>query len=145
MSENEQKKLNAEVKAARLKKAKLKSQVKAASKSENQAPKKEEVHISPLKTNPPEEEPEKDDETAPSAVTVLEIEGGMRLEVSPDKLCAYLFKTNEFDPDITVEEVYAILAGNMIQYGIADQQMIEGFIRSSGFKKNGFQLPKENP
>ncbi|MCF6248440.1 MAG: FapA family protein [Desulfobacula sp.] len=68
------------------------------------------------------------------------IQGGMVLEIDENAFAAYLRKTEKFNDTVTVEDIFAILTGRMIQYGIVVDQMIEGFINSSGFRTNRFKV-----
>ncbi len=70
------------------------------------------------------------------------IAGGIKLEITKDFMAAFLTKTDDFDDNITVTEVKEALFENGILLGIADDKMIEGFIRSSGFKTKSFQVAK---
>lgn len=68
------------------------------------------------------------------------IEGGMILEIEDEGMSAYLRKTDTFDDNLIEEDIYAILLTKSIQFGLADEAAVNGFINSSGFKKNQFKV-----
>ncbi len=86
------------------------------------------------------------DDTTPDPTTTAvqedtEIfEGGIKLTIPLDFQSAYLLKTDEFDPDIPVEDIKAILDQKYIIFGIVDDSLIQGFIRSSGFRDKPFRI-----
>ncbi len=90
--------------------------------------------------DPDTEKPKTSEDEKLEADASIEVEGGMILEIEANGLAAYLKKTDQFDDTITVEDIYAILAGHRIQFGLANEKMIEGFINSSGFKSNTFKI-----
>ena len=68
------------------------------------------------------------------------IEGGMKLEILNDFMAAFLTKTDEFDQQITVTQVKQVLFDKDIVEGIVADEMIIGFITSSGFKTKAFKV-----
>lgn len=71
--------------------------------------------------------------------------GGILLKVNADKMSAYLKKTKEFDDTITADDIRAILLNNHIQYGVESDELIEGFINSSGFEQKPFKITSGKP
>lgn len=70
------------------------------------------------------------------------IEGGLKLEVASDYMAAYLTKTKHFDTGITATQIKETLFEKGILLGVVGDDMIEGFIRSSGFKTKSFRVAK---
>jgi uncharacterized protein (DUF342 family) len=70
------------------------------------------------------------------------IDGGIKLEISKDFMAAFLSKTDYFDDTVTVDAVKTALYEKGIVAGLAEDKMIEGFIRSSGFKTKSFRVAK---
>ena len=68
------------------------------------------------------------------------LEGGMKLEILNDFMAAFLTKTDEFDQQITVTQVKQVLFDKDIVEGIVADEMIIGFITSSGFKTKAFKV-----
>ncbi len=68
------------------------------------------------------------------------IEGGIKLEIFNDFMAALLTKTDDFDQKITVTQVKQALFDKDIVAGIVADEMIEGFITSSGFKAKAFKI-----
>lgn len=102
-----------------------------------------------LKPVPVEDLPEKSkietDGNGRDAGNLLEaeiIEGGIKLEISRDSMAAFLSKTDYFDDTVTVDGVKTALYEKGIVAGLAEDKMIEGFIRSSGFKTKSFRVAK---
>ena len=83
----------------------------------------------------PEPEPIKNYSNEPET-----IEGGMILEIEDGGMSAYLRKTDTFDDNLIEEDIYAILLTKSIQFGLADEEAVQGFIKSSGFKNNRFKV-----
>ena len=78
-------------------------------------------------------------------VTLLEpeiISGGVRLQVSSDFMSAFLTKTENFNEDILASDIKDELFDRGIVSGIVDDEMIEGFIQSTGFKTQSFRVAK---
>lgn len=70
------------------------------------------------------------------------IAGGTKLEISKDFMGAFLSKTDHFDNNITLTEIKEALLDKGIVLGIVVDEMIEGFINSSGFKTKLFRVAK---
>ncbi len=68
------------------------------------------------------------------------IEGGMALDIEDGGMTAYLRKTDTFDSNLTIDDIYSILLTKSIQYGLASDDAINGFINSSGFRTNRFKV-----
>ena len=68
------------------------------------------------------------------------IEGGIKLEIFNDFMAAFLTKTDAFDQKLTVAQVKQALFDKDIVAGIVADEMIEGFITSSGFKAKAFKV-----
>ena len=84
-------------------------------------------------------------ESGEAAVGLLEpeiIDGGIKLEISRDFMGAFLSKTEQFDENITLTGIKEALFDKGIVLGIVNDEMIEGFIRSSGFKTKSFRVAK---
>ncbi len=81
----------------------------------------------------------------PQEVTLLEpeiISGGIQLQISSDFMSAFLTKTAQFDENILVSDIKEDLLDRGIVSGIVAEEMIEGFIQSSGFKTQSFRVAK---
>lgn len=77
--------------------------------------------------------------------TLLEPEGvvgGCQLQVSSDFMAAFLSKTDAFDDLIAASDIKEDLFDKGIVSGIVGDEMIDGFIRSSGFKTQAFRVAK---
>ncbi len=68
------------------------------------------------------------------------ITGGIKLEVAKNFMTAFFTKTVSFDENITVEQVKEALFDKGIVSGIVVDEMIQGFISSSGFKTKAFKI-----
>jgi len=68
------------------------------------------------------------------------IAGGIMLEVSKDYMTAFFTKTDSFDQDITLEQIKEALIDKNIVSGVVVDEMIQGFISSSGFKSKAFKI-----
>jgi len=73
------------------------------------------------------------------------IEGGITLVISKDFMAAFFLKTDQFDRNVTLQEIKAALFDKGIVLGIVVDEMIEGFINSSGFKSKPFRIAKGVP
>lgn len=73
------------------------------------------------------------------------IDGGIKLEITKDFMAAFLSKTDYFDDTVTLDAVKTALFEKGIVAGLAEDKMIEGFIRSSGFKTKSFRVAKGIP
>jgi len=105
----------------------------------NVEPIKKSDPATPQKSEHPEPDtlPEKKDKAKESSET---IQGGMILEIEENGMTAFLRKTDVFNNCLTADDILEILGTKNIQYGIENQKAIEGFINSSGFKKNRFKI-----
>ncbi len=70
------------------------------------------------------------------------ITGGIQLQVSGDYMGAFLTKTDDFDPDVAVSDIKEELFDRGIVSGLMADEMILGFIGSSGFKTQAFRVAK---
>ncbi len=75
-----------------------------------------------------------------SGVDAIVIEGGMTLMIPEDAYAAYLNKTDDFDDMISADTIKEVLSHHHIVYGIVDDSLINGFIRSKGFKEKSFRI-----
>ena len=82
-------------------------------------------------------------ENAPPDMLEPEITAsGIQLQVSGDYMGAFLTKTSAFNPDITPSDIRDALAEKEIVSGIVSDEMMNGFILSSGFKTKAFRVAK---
>ena len=72
--------------------------------------------------------------------TALPLERGMKLTIPQDAIAAFISKTDEFDDSITSHEIKTILAKQNVVFGIVDETLINGFIKSKGFKTKPFRI-----
>ena len=70
------------------------------------------------------------------------IKGQIKLEISSDFMAAFLTKTDCFDNTITPDGIKDSLREKGILSGIVEDRMIDGFIKSSGFKTKTFRVAK---
>lgn len=70
------------------------------------------------------------------------IVGGIKLQMAGDYMAALLSKTSQFDEDVLVADIKDVLFDKGIVTGIVSDDMIDGFIRSSGFKTKAFRVAK---
>ena len=70
------------------------------------------------------------------------IANGIRLQLAGDYMGAFLTKTREFNSDITPSDIRDALAEKKIVAGIVSDEMMLGFIESSGFKTKAFRVAK---
>ncbi len=70
------------------------------------------------------------------------ISGGIQIEIASDFMAAFLSKTDYFDSNITVTEIKEALFEKGVVLGVVKDTIIEGFIRSSGFKTKSFRVAK---
>ncbi len=75
-------------------------------------------------------------------VTILP---GLQLQVAEDSMSAFLTKSREFNRDMPVQELKDALKKESIVFGIVSDEMLEGFIGSSGFRTNLFKVAKGIP
>jgi len=69
-----------------------------------------------------------------------ELPGGMILEIDSQGMTAFLQKTDTFDDSMATEDIQTHLLDQDIFYGVVAEKNIQGFIRSSGFKKQPFKI-----
>lgn len=81
----------------------------------------------------------REEQAAGSAVR-KEVPNGMVLEIDDAGMNAFLYKSDNFNPDTQVDDILEILANNQVISGIVPESRIEGFIKSSGFKRKPFQV-----
>lgn len=70
------------------------------------------------------------------------ITGGIKLQVARDFMAAFISKTDQFNPDISAMEIKEALFERDIVNGIVVDDMIDGFIKSSGFKTQSFRIAR---
>ncbi len=70
------------------------------------------------------------------------IAGGIKLQVSRDFMAAFVSKTDHFNKDIQAIEIKEALFEKDIVSGIVVDEMIDGFINSSGFKTQSFRIAR---
>ncbi|MCG8683403.1 MAG: FapA family protein, partial [Desulfobacterales bacterium] len=86
----------------------------------------------------PEKKVEEPPELSPPEVIV----GGIQLQLAGDLMAAFLSKTDDFDEDVLVADIKDELFDRGIVSGVMSDDMIEGFINSSGFKTQAFRVAK---
>ena len=82
---------------------------------------------------------------ASQEVTLLDpeiITGGIQLQVSSDFMAAFLTKTDQFDDNLLASDIKEELIDRGIVAGIVAEEMIDGFIQSTGFKTQSFRVAK---
>ncbi len=102
-------------------------------------------HPEPAVPAIPEKSKDDGGEEEQEAVNLLEpemINGGIKLVISKDHMAAFLTKTDYFDNTISVDGLKASLYEKGILFGLVEDKMIEGFIKSSGFKTKAFRVAK---
>ncbi len=67
---------------------------------------------------------------------------GIKLIIQTDAMAAFLFKTEKFDPLLTIGRIKEILASRNIIFGIAKDPMIARFIQSDEYKKKAFKIAR---
>ncbi len=70
------------------------------------------------------------------------ISGGVLLQVSGDFMGAFLTKTDDFDAKVDVSDIKEDLFDRGIVAGLVVDEMIHGFIGSSGFKTQAFRVAR---
>ncbi|MCP4669705.1 MAG: DUF342 domain-containing protein [Desulfobacula sp.] len=68
------------------------------------------------------------------------ITGGIKLEVAKNFMTAFFTKSISFDENISVDQIKEALFDKDIVSGIVVDDMIQGFISSSGFKTKAFKI-----
>lgn len=66
--------------------------------------------------------------------------GCIKLEVSRDLIVAFLTKTDRFSNMISVDQIKEAISEKGIIFGIVVDEMIKGFVSSSGFKTKAFKI-----
>ncbi|MBI9088011.1 MAG: DUF342 domain-containing protein [Desulfobacterium sp.] len=89
----------------------------------------------------PGQNPEKDSAEEPdNSYTTETLKGGINLMLPQDALAAFISKTDDFDDTISAQEIEEMLSEKHIVFGIVDKTLINGFIKSSGFKTKPFRI-----
>lgn len=65
---------------------------------------------------------------------------GIKLQVSKDHMAAFISKTETFNQEVPVFQITEALVEKGIVVGLVVDEMIEGFIKSSGFKTQSFRV-----
>ena len=73
------------------------------------------------------------------------IAGGINLKIAEDFMAAFLTKTDAFDPTITPAQIKEALSKKGIVKGLVVDEIIQGFIHSSGFKMKYFRVANGVP
>jgi len=75
----------------------------------------------------------------PLNISTIEIlEHGIQLEIKQNTLTALISKTEDFDENITPDDVRNLLIQKGIIFGLVNNDLFLGFIKSKGFKEKGF-------
>lgn len=100
-----------------------------------------------LKKPAPKKDKAAEPETRPAfqKTQSISISGGLILEIDKDKLLGVLKKEDHFNDRLTPEDIVSLLKGEMIQYGLADRQLIDKFIRSDKSVKKGLVVARGKP
>lgn len=110
--------------------------------------KKEPADAGAQKSTSAQEQPSSETQTNEKQNTTLEllepevITGGIKLQVSGNFMAAFLSKSDYFDENVTVTQIKEALFDKGIVLGVVADEMIEGFIKSSGFKTKSFRVAK---
>ncbi len=102
---------------------------------ENRA--KPDADEAPTEKEQPAAEPEK-----PAMMEPVILDGGVILQISSDFYAAFLTKTKDFESSLTVEDLKNSLTEHDIIYGVAVDELIQGFLKSKGFKTKAFRVAK---
>jgi uncharacterized protein len=87
-------------------------------------------------------EPVTEKHSPPAMMEPEVLDNGIRLQLAGDYMGAFLTKTVDFNPDVTVSDIRDALAEKGIVSGIVSDEMMNGFIQSSGFKTKAFRVAK---
>ena len=68
--------------------------------------------------------------------------GGILLQVDGDAMSAFLTKTDTFDDVIDAQDIKAILFEMGIISGLVSDSLIQGFVRSSGYRSKPFRVAR---
>ncbi|MCK5101050.1 MAG: DUF342 domain-containing protein, partial [Desulfobacteraceae bacterium] len=74
--------------------------------------------------------------------TIEIIEYGIKLEITHNKLTALISKTETFDDSINSDDIRNLLIKKGIAFGMVNNDLFLGFLKSRGFKKKGFIAAK---
>ncbi len=85
------------------------------------------------------------DDDKPASEISENIQGGMILVIDAEGMNVFLRKTKVFNDTFMVEDILSILAMRSIHHGFVKDEVIEGFINSSGFYKNQFKIASGTP
>ncbi len=116
---------------------KLQNRVRQMDKNLN-ASQKNQPGQKALEPNPPKKveiKKENSDLLEPEIIT-----GGIKLQVSSDFMAAFISKTDHFNDNLTASDIKEALFEKNIVNGIVVDEMLNGFIRSSGFKTQSFRV-----
>lgn len=91
----------------------------------------------PPAAGPPGFGPELGPEPEPEVISE-----GLSLQVSRDRISVFLIKTDTFDENTTSDDILAMLSERNITVGIVEASLIDGFIRTSAFKKKPFRVAR---
>ncbi|MCA1792452.1 MAG: FapA family protein [Desulfotignum sp.] len=89
-----------------------------------------------------QDEPVTKKHSPPAMMDPEVLDYGIRLQLAGDYMGAFLTKTQDFNPDVTVADIRDVLAEKGIVSGIVSDEMMNGFIQSSGFKTKAFRVAK---
>ncbi len=89
-----------------------------------------------------QQEPVTEKHSPPAMMEPEVLDNGIRLQLAGDYMGAFLTKTADFNPDVTVSDIRDALAEKGIVSGIVSDEMMNGFIQSSGFKTKAFRVAK---
>jgi uncharacterized protein len=82
-------------------------------------------------------------EGKPANASIIEmLEYGIKLEVKADGLTALISKSEEFDSSVHPDDIRDLLVKHGITFGIVNDDLFIGFVKSRGFKKKGFLAAK---
>ncbi|MFO7913008.1 MAG: FapA family protein [Desulfotignum sp.] len=90
----------------------------------------------------PSENPMKDKHSSSALLEPEVITHGIQMQLAGDAMGAFLTKTDAFDSDVTVSDIREALAEKGIVSGIVTDEMMNGFIQSSGFKTKAFRVAR---
>ena len=120
---------------------KLQKRVRQLDKNSDSSQKnqpKQKVRVTNLKKNP-----KKKSEIKKEINNLLEpeiITGGIRLQVTMDFMAAFISKTDHFNDNLLASDIKETLFEKNIVNGIVADEMLNGFIKSSGFKTQSFRV-----
>ncbi len=108
---------------------------------------KSDANQTPAPPSPKKTSSDSSAETQPEIVeySCSILKNAILLQVDGDRMAAYLTKTDFFDENVTVPEFKDALYEQGIVFGLMVDEMIEGFIRSSGYRSKPFRVAKGIP